>query len=1169
MKPDLPADPESWRRIEDLLDEAFERSAGERRAFLDEACAGNPELRAQMEALLAADESAEGFLATPAHQAAAALLADTSDEAARITDRELGPYRLVREIGSGGMGVVYEAEDTRLRRRVAIKLLPPGYGRDGAAKERFLREARVASALDDPTICTVHDVGESDGQLYIVMAYYDGETLKERLARGPLPVSEARQVAIEVARALARAHEAGIVHRDIKPANVMLTRRGKVKILDFGIAKMTGDATLTRAGSSTGTPAYMSPEQARGGPVDGRTDIWSLGALLYEMLAGCRPFPGNDERAVLSAVQGHEPEPLDRIRPEVPPELAQTVVKALAKEPAGRHQSAAELSAELEPSPWPPVVPAHRSWRQWRSFRAILAAVVVVIVSVLLAFLLKKSLWRSPAAPALRVAVLRPATTLAGKNPELAYVASDVVEATLATLISLQGLQPIDPPQPDETSGSAAEKLRRAEANEVVLPLLDCQGDGCRVTLRRLQEPGDKFLGAVGPFEVQAGIENVQRLAEGVRVNLQQLYADRRLRPESKGGRVRPQDYAAYVQLERRVEGGERLGPKELDRLDALLRTSPDLLGAYRMAADIARDLAKVDLALGYVSRAEAIEPNDPRILFSRFHAEMAGNRFPAAQVTLGRLRDLVPGDARVLRAEAELLEARGELKEARRVRQEIVRRRPGWRPILELATLEVRLGEGDSARRRLGELLEAEPGNQRVGESLAFFEASFGDLERAATIYEKLIRLQAAKPYFSDLGFTRFLLGDYAAAESAYRHALALEPHDTLTRFNLATALEAEGKLPKAQRLYRDMAEELAATPNLGDDRIRMLHAQCLARLGRRDDAARLAEEVLKQSPQDVQVINQAAQLYALLGERLSALYYAERALKKGMRREWFLIPEFNSLKKKPGLPGTSQHPSLPPSCRAPPSILTLTPPPRAPRRYQGKKRTSPTATTTRRRRLGSRRVYDIDVAGGLIDGLSAFPLSRAPVVAAPRPAQLAHQANLPLSDPTRRQIKHRDSGGCGGQRSRSQLARRLRLADPIFPGISPLPLELDRVRMDEIIAQFVAAAERGARAGFDHLELHCAHGYLFASFLSPLTNHREDEYGGPIENRLRFPLEVFRALRAVWPAGRPMSVRISASDWQEGGITEDDTFAIAEAFCAAGCDLIDVSAGQTVPDQ
>jgi serine/threonine protein kinase/tetratricopeptide (TPR) repeat protein len=897
MKPDLPADPERWRRIEALLDEAFERPAGERRAFLDEACAGDRELRAHMEALLAADEAAGGFLVTPAHQAVAALLEDATGEAERL-DRELGPYRLVREIGSGGMGVVYEAEDTRLRRRVAIKLLPPEYSRDRGAKERFLREARAASALDDPNICTIHDIGEHDSQLYIVMAYYEGETLKERLARGPLPVSEARQVAIELARALVRAHEAGIVHRDIKPANVMLTRQGKVKVLDFGIAKMRGDATLTRTGSSLGTPAYMSPEQVRGDPVDGRTDIWSLGALLYEMLAGRRPFPGDDERAVLSAVQNRKPEPLERIRPEVPAELSRTVAKALAKDPTARHQSAAELLSDLELKPWPSVLPALRRWRRGKGFRAALLALIVA-AGVLLAFLLKESLWRSAAPPALRVAVMRPAMT--STNPDFDLVASDVMDAVIATLISLQGLQPIDPPEKDEASGSAAERSRRAEANEVVSPRLDCQEESCRVTLRRLREPGDVVLGMVGPFEVQTGIENVQRLAEGVRANLQQLYQDHPLRPELKGGTVKPEDYSVYVEIERRADRGEGLGPEVLARLDALLQTSPGLLGAYRLGADIARYLGQVDRALNYISRAEVIAPNDPRILFARFHAEMAGNQFPAAQVTLKRLSELFPGDVRVPRAQAALLESQDKLQEAHRLRQEVAERRPNWRNVLALATLEFRLGKSDSARRRLEELLKEQPANQYVRVRLAFSETAYGDPERAVKRYEELIRLEPAGPYSANLGFTRFLLGDYAKAESAYRQALAKEPHNKLTQFNLAAALEAEGKLREAQRIYRDLAKELAADSNLSDDHTRMLHAQCLVRLGQRDEAERLAEEVLKRVPEDFQVLHQAAQLYTLLGERLEALIYIKRARKKGLRREWFMIPEFNSLKKDP----------------------------------------------------------------------------------------------------------------------------------------------------------------------------------------------------------------------------------------------------------------------------
>ncbi|HKH48059.1 MAG TPA: serine/threonine-protein kinase, partial [Thermoanaerobaculia bacterium] len=349
MMPSLPT-ADRWRQIETILDQALDLPSEKRSLLLDEVCADDPSLRAEVEALLAADAGAGGFLVTPAGEYDADLLADAVEEIEPdLAGQQMGPYRLLREIGGGGMGTVYEAEDARLGRRVAIKLLPPEYSRDRKAKERFLREARAAAAVDHPNLCTVHDVGESDGRLYIVLSFYEGETLRERIRRGPLPIAEAREIAIQVARGLARAHEAGIVHRDIKPANVILTRRGEAKILDFGIARLGGDdASLTRTGASWGTPAYMSPEQARGERVDSRTDVWSLGVMLYEMLAGRRPFGGESMEAVIAAILTQKPEPLERVRPEVPKELARVVDRALAKDPAERYANAAEMLADLE-----------------------------------------------------------------------------------------------------------------------------------------------------------------------------------------------------------------------------------------------------------------------------------------------------------------------------------------------------------------------------------------------------------------------------------------------------------------------------------------------------------------------------------------------------------------------------------------------------------------------------------------------------------------------------------------------------------------------------------------------------------------------------------------------------------------------------------------------------
>jgi serine/threonine protein kinase/thioredoxin-like negative regulator of GroEL len=261
-------------------------------------------------------------------------------------------YKILEKLGEGGMGVVYKAEDTKLKRTVALKFLPPELTRDLQAKKRFLQEAQAAAALDHPNICAVFEIGEAEGTTYIAMPYVRGQSLKEKIAAGPLAVEEALDIAGRVGEGLKEAHEKGIIHRDIKPANIMLTEKGQAKIMDFGLAKLAWAVDLTKTAGTMGTLAYMSPEQARGDIVDHRTDIWSLGVVLYEMLAGQLPFTGESTQGVVYSILNKDPEPLSVLRPDIPRPVVQVVTKALEKDSSRRYQNIQELIQDLKtPSP--------------------------------------------------------------------------------------------------------------------------------------------------------------------------------------------------------------------------------------------------------------------------------------------------------------------------------------------------------------------------------------------------------------------------------------------------------------------------------------------------------------------------------------------------------------------------------------------------------------------------------------------------------------------------------------------------------------------------------------------------------------------------------------------------------------------------------------------------
>jgi serine/threonine-protein kinase len=346
--------PERWHQIKALLQTVLELDADERSRFLANACAGDQSLQSEVETLIVSYEQAGGFIEEPAFKAMAGSLVDNRTES--LTGQTLGRYTIRRHLGAGGMGEVYLADDTCLGRKVALKFLPAFSTSEDEQVRRFQQEARAASALNHPNILTIFEVGQIDSRHFIATEFVEGETLRQHLLKATLPTADLLAVATQVASALTAAHQSGIVHRDIKPENIMLRQDGIVKVLDFGLAKLVehhGRESVTTAfhtlpGVIMGTPHYMSPEQARGLTVDARTDIWSLGVLLYEMVGGRVPFGGETSSDVIVSILEKEPVPLARLRLDAPEVLQWIISKALRKDLDQRYQTAKEVLADLQ-----------------------------------------------------------------------------------------------------------------------------------------------------------------------------------------------------------------------------------------------------------------------------------------------------------------------------------------------------------------------------------------------------------------------------------------------------------------------------------------------------------------------------------------------------------------------------------------------------------------------------------------------------------------------------------------------------------------------------------------------------------------------------------------------------------------------------------------------------
>jgi serine/threonine protein kinase/Flp pilus assembly protein TadD len=825
-----------WQRIEQLYHATLEREENQRAAFLKEACAGDDALRQEVESLLAHEKGVGSFLEAPALEAAAKML--SKDVGRSLVGHQIGSYQVLSLLGAGGMGEVYEARDSKLGRNVAIKVLPAAFAHDPERLSRFEREARMLASLNHPNIATIHGLEQTDGVQCLVMELVPGETLAERLNAGALGIEEALQIGGQIAEALEAAHEKGVIHRDLKPANVKVTPQGRVKVLDFGLAKaFAGDGgldlsnapTLTAMGTEDGrilgTPAYMSPEQTRGKAVDKRTDIWAFGCVLYELLTARQAFRGETLSDTIATVLEREPD-WQALPPATPAKIHDLLRRCLQKDLQRRLRDLGDARIEIEEALAPSTHVARRNLLR----RAALPLVITAMVLLSALVGMESSGWRNrlpstPRSPHIQSLAVLPLENFS-RDSDQEYFADGMTQALITDLAKISALRVISRTSAMHYKGThmtLPEIAKELKVDGVVEGSVQRSGTHVKITAQLIEAPSEKILWS-SSYErdlkdVLALQDEVARaVAGGIQVKLTPQEQARL----SNARPVNPEAQEAFLRAESLVE---HKGLPEVKKIFEYLQLAIEKDPSYAPAYAELGEACGVMASMGLMPRDEALQ----RWRAAASKAIELDDTLAAAHESLGNLREYEDWD---------------------------------WY----------------GAEKEYKRALELDPSDAGARGSYAAYLESMGRLDEAVAEIERTRELDPLSHNINAVvGMTLYYSRQYDRAIAAATKGLELEPKSPAPHDVLGLVYEQEGQLDRAITEFQK-ARALQSSVGGPARRLAQLgHAYAIS--GKSAEAQGVLAQMKRASRQYSVPSFDFAIVYLGLGEKNEAFHWMDRA--------------------------------------------------------------------------------------------------------------------------------------------------------------------------------------------------------------------------------------------------------------------------------------------------